>query len=242
MDGKARKTGERIPIGGTFNFRDLGGYPAAGGRTVKRGLVFRSDDLSTLTPEGLDALNRFGIRSIVDFRDVDEWEYAPDRRPASIANVHEFPVRVGNLIELLEFNGRDAGLLLRNANKSFARDFNAEYTAFFKVLADADAAPLLFHCSAGKDRAGFGAAMFLSSLGVDRETVIGDYLPSGGNIRPKYIAEIEGNPILAPLLYSSRDYLESAFEVIDREFGGIEPYLAGRLGVDLEKMRRIYLD
>lgn len=242
MNDQAGKPGERLPVEGTFNVRDLGGYPAANGRSVRRGRIFRSDDLSTLTEDGLEFLNRLGIRSIVDFRERDEREYAPDKRPASVDRVHEFPIRVGNLMELLELNGHDAGLLLRSANKSFARDFNAEYTAFFEVLADAESAPLLFHCSAGKDRAGFAAAMFLSSLGVDRETVIRDYLPSGDNIRPKYIAEVETNPILAPLMQSRREYLESAFEVIDDEFGGMEEYLTGYLGVDLEKMHRIYLD
>lgn len=237
-----RKTAERLPIGGTFNVRDMGGYSAAGGRTVRWNRVFRSDDLSTVTNDGLDYLARLEIRSIVDFRDIEEREYAPDRCPDCISGIYEFPIKVGNLMELLELNNYDAGLLLRNANKSLVRDFNAEYASFFEVLANGDSAPLLFHCSAGKDRAGFAAALFLSSLGVDRETVIQDYLPSGDNIRPKYQAEVEANPVLAPLMQSRREYLSSAFEVIDDEFGGVENYLAEVLGVDLERMRSLYLD
>ncbi len=237
-----RKTAERLPVGGTFNVRDMGGYSAADGRTVRWNRVFRSDDLSTLTDDGLDYLTRLEIRSIVDFRDLGEREYAPDRCPGSVSNIYEFPIKVGNLMELLEFNNHDVGLLLCNANKSLVRDFNAEYAFFFEVLADGDSAPLLFHCSAGKDRAGFAAALFLSSLGVDREIVIQDYLPSGDNIRPKYRAEVEANPILAPLMQSRREYLSSAFEVIDDEFGGVENYLSEALGVDLDRMRRLYLD
>lgn len=239
---ETKKPGALLPVEGACNVRDMGGYPAAGGKTVKWGRVFRSDDLSTLTQNDLELFDRLGIRTFVDFRDQVEREYAPDKHPAGACNVHEFPIRVGNLFELLELDENSAARMLYHANRSFVRDFNAEYTSFFKVLMDGASAPLLFHCSAGKDRAGFAAAMFLSSLGVDRETVIQDYMLSGDNIRRKYAREVEKNPILAPLILSKREYLEAAFEAIDAEFGGIEKYLTGRLGVDLDRMRALYLD
>ena len=113
MNDQAGKPGERLPVEGTFNVRDLGGYPAANGRSVRQGRIFRSDDLSKLTEDGLEFLNRLGIRSIVDFRERDEREYAPDKHPASVDRVHEFPIRVGNLMELLELNGHDGSAAQR---------------------------------------------------------------------------------------------------------------------------------
>ena len=82
--------------------------------------------------------------------------------------------------------------------------------------------------------------MFLSSLGVDRETVIRDYLPSGDNIRPKYIAEVETNPIHVPQMQSRREYLESAFGSLTTnsvEWKNIDRISRRRS----RKMHRIYL-
>ncbi len=237
-----KKPGTLLPVTGAYNVRDMGGYPAANGRTVKWGRVYRSGDLHKLTAADLELFNRLGIKTFVDFRDDAERNYAPDKHPACTQNVHEFPIRIGNLFDLLDIDENAAAVMLYHANKSFVRDFICEYSSFFKVLMDAESAPLLFHCSAGKDRAGFAAAMFLSSLGVDRETVIQDYILSEQNIRAKYAPEIEKYPMLAPLMESKRGYLESAFETIDNEFGGTEKYLTDTLGADLDKLRSLYLD
>ncbi len=120
------------------------------------------------------------------------------------------------------------------------RHCQPQYTEFFKILQGGNNAPLLSHCSAGKDRAGFAAALFLSSLGVDRETVIGDYMLSAQYLKGKYDKEIQAHPELEPLLTVKREYIEAALNTIDKEYGGMENYLTNNLGVDLGKMRELY--
>jgi protein-tyrosine phosphatase len=93
-------------------------------------------------------------------------------------------------------------------------------------------------CDAGKDRAGFAAAMFLSALGIDKETIIQDYLLSGIYVEEKYASYVN----LAPVFTVYREYIEAAFDTIDKEYGGIDSYLSNELGVDLELMRGIYVE
>jgi protein-tyrosine phosphatase len=82
--------------------------------------------------------------------------------------------------------------------------------------------------------------MFLSALGVDRETIIADYLLSDGYVREKYAELVSHAPGLAPLFQVHREYIAAAFEAIDQRYGGIESYLTHQLGVDMAKMKRLY--
>ena len=110
------------------------------------------------------------------------------------------------------------------------------YKEFFSILSEKENAPLLFHCSAGKDRTGIAAALLLSALGVDRETVTEDYMLSAEHITKKYEFITREHPELKPLTTVRKEYLETAFRVIDEEFGGIERYLIDNLEVDLDKL------
>jgi protein-tyrosine phosphatase len=121
-------------------------------------------------------------------------------------------------------------------------DFQSEYKAFFQLLMDEKNTPLLFHCSAGKDRTGFGAALFLASLGVDKETIIQDYLLSKKYIEEKYSGFVAKNPVLEPLMTVKREYIEAALDLIDKEYGGMGNYLSHYLEVDTLKMRKIYTE
>jgi protein-tyrosine phosphatase len=102
--------------------------------------------------------------------------------------------------------------------------------------------PLLFHCSAGKDRTGFASALFLASLGVDKETIIQDYLLSKKQVEEKYAGFVAENPVLEPLMTVKREYIEAALDLIDKEYGGMENYLTHYLQVDTLKMRKIYTE
>jgi Protein tyrosine/serine phosphatase len=102
--------------------------------------------------------------------------------------------------------------------------------------------PLLFHCSAGKDRAGFGAALFLASLGVDRKIIIDDYLLTNKYLKDKYSDIVAQMPVLKPLFEVRKEYILAAFEVIDNEYGGIDSYLTNQLGVNLKRMRELYTE
>ncbi len=231
-----------LPIEGAYNVRDLGGYTGAEGKTVKWRTVMRSGDLNKLTDADLEYLAAIPIVSYVDFRDSNEIKAAPDRRPATLRHDFLIPVGAGSIVELKDLRTGNTGDLLVWGNQMFVRDFQHEFTRFFRILSDPGNTPLLFHCSAGKDRTGYAAALFLSALGVDRETVIADYMLSAETLRDKYAADVAKYPELEPLMTVQRRYIEGAFEVIDKEYGGVEKYLTEYLGVDLALLRSLYLE
>jgi protein-tyrosine phosphatase len=158
-----------------FNFRDLGGYPTADGRSVRWGRLFRSDDLSRLADEDRAAFAALGIRTVVDLRRPNEVE-EDGRIPAfdgfsyrhvhlvhpkwpsqTFADTHERTAFVVERYhEMCDIAGGGLGEVLR-------------------LIADANAAPLVFHCIAGKDRTGVVAALTLSLLGVPDEVIADDY-------------------------------------------------------------------
>lgn len=235
----------RIATQGALNFRDLGGYEAAGGKTVKWGMVFRSDDLSELDLPDLDLVLSLGIRTVVDFRDRGEVVYSPDRLPSSITKRVNIPIEAGRLM-----SGFGEGRLTQKKTmgvmvsvyRALAHDFQSSFRQFFDLLADAANLPLLFHCTAGKDRTGFAAAMFLSALGVDRKTVFDDYILSNKYLLEKYVAGVDYDEVMQPLYTVDTQFLEAAFEIIDGRFGGVESYLRDRLGVDIDHFRATFTE
>ncbi len=231
-----------LPIEGAYNVRDLGGYKAANNKTVKWRKTIRSGDLHLLTDTDLAYFNEIPIRTYIDFRDTDEINLSPDRTPASLT-LHKFlPIGTGNIIDMKNITPEFAETALVEANKFFVKDNQETYKEFFQILMNEENTPLLFHCSAGKDRAGFGAALFLASLGVDRETIMTDYLMTNECLKEKYADIVAKMPALKPLFEVRKEYLLAAFEVIDNEYGGMESYLTNQLEVDLQRMRELYTE
>lgn len=101
--------------------------------------------------------------------------------------------------------------------------------------------PLVFHCTAGKDRTGFGAYLFLSALGVDEELIIKDYLASNYYLQGKYGGYIRQYPVLSPLFEVREDYLGTAINQIKDTYGTVEVYLDKVLNVDRKKLKELYL-
>jgi protein-tyrosine phosphatase len=235
--------GSLLPITGADNVRDMGGYRAADGKLVRWDQVIRAGELNKLESEDVAFFEALGIKTIVDFRDDGEKAEAPDAAIGTVVHTYYFPIEVGSLLDVRTLARasaeQNAGILVEG-NKFFATGTQDQYRAFFGLLQDEANLPLLFHCTAGKDRAGFAAALFLSSLGVDRETIIADYLLSGDYVKAKYAAYVSRMPGLAPIFETRREYITAAFETIDSQYGGIEKYLTNNLGVDLNKMKRIY--
>jgi protein-tyrosine phosphatase len=231
-----------LPIEGAYNVRDLGGYKTADGKHVKWNKVIRSGDLNHLTNKDLDYFAILGIVSYVDFRDIAEIRSAQDRRPVTLKNYHELNISPGNTSDLQDFANTDLSHYMVEINEMLVRDFQETYAEFFQILMNEENVPLLFHCTAGKDRTGFAAALFLSSLGVDRETVMYDYLLSAKYVKKKYAPIVERYPSLEPALTVKREYLQAAFDVIDHEFGGMDNYLVNHLRINLHKMRALYTE
>ena len=246
--GSANSKHSRIlPLEGGFNFRDLGGYESTCGKTVKWGKVFRSDEMGQLTPADLDYLNNIPILTVVDFRSKDEIEAAPDKVPASVVNTYELTINPGNhssigdISKLSEANGEE---FMKEINRAMVS--NPEiidiYKAFFAILQDEKQTSLIFHCTAGKDRTGLGAALFLVSLGVDEKIIFEDYLLSNQQLENKYKSITDRLPQLKSLFEVRPQYLQAAFDRIKEDHGSVEIFLRDVLDVDTELMKILYLE
>jgi protein-tyrosine phosphatase len=232
----------RLPMEGGYNFRDLGGYPAENGSFVKWGKVFRTDDMINLAQSDLDYLASIPLRTVVDFRSGHEAADGPDKVPSSTLNHAFLPVAPGNLSET-GVSKLDPSLHITNIYRSLCTDKEiiAQYRKFFALLQDEANLPLSFHCSAGKDRTGMAAALFLFSLGVNEKIIMRDYLLSNKCLGNKYAKLIEEQPYLKAMFIVEAGYLHAAFNQIKADHGSVEKYLSNTLDVDIAKMRSIYL-
>jgi len=167
-----------IDLEGACNTRDLGGFRTASGGTVKRGLIFRSDELSSLTGIGVMKLGELGVKTIIDFRSRSEVERVGENPLKGIGTL-ELSLDCGNLESVMDTVNETTGpKIMKLVNRSLVRENTEVFREFFSLLASRENLPLLFHCAAGKDRTGFAAAMFLSSLGVSRGDIMNDYMLS----------------------------------------------------------------
>lgn len=236
----------RLPMEGGFNFRDLGGYRTRDGRHVKWGKILRSDDLHNLTSADLDYLASIPVNTIVDFRSPAEISQAPDRLPSSDANRYELSITPGdmsNAVDYMNLSEDQVGQLMKDMNIMFVSDpqFVLKYKQFFALLQQESNAPLMFHCTAGKDRTGMGAALVLYALGVDDETIMEDYTLSNVYLRGKYDDIIDDYPNLKPLMTVDPAFLQAGIDRIRDDHGTVENFLSGTLGVNLERFREMYL-
>jgi Protein tyrosine/serine phosphatase len=239
---------ERIlPLEGGFNFRDLGGYKTVSGKTVKWGKVFRSEEMSSLTPSDLDYLNNIPLRTVVDFRSEEEIYESPDKIPASVTDCYELTINPGRHSSMT-----DISMLTTENGEGFMKEIYCSfvtekaiidrYKFFFLLLQKESKMPLLFHCTAGKDRTGMGAALFLASLGVDEETIFEDYILSNKQLEDKYKSIIERIPQLIALLEVRPQYLQAGFDQIKKDHTSIENYILNILGVNIDLMKELYLE
>ncbi|MFE2108739.1 tyrosine-protein phosphatase [Kitasatospora sp. NPDC059463] len=244
---------------GAVNARDLGGYRTAEGLVLRAGVALRSDGLSRLTDEDLGRLAGLGLRRIVDLRSPDEVREAGADRIADGMSVHQLPVFAADfdiyatLREALAdrdprkqralLGGGRADAMMTGLYRWFVTDRIARerFADVLRLLADPAGAPLLFHCSAGKDRTGWTAAVLLTALGVDRETVVTDYLLTNERSAVVVEAVLEGfrtrglmhePELLLPVFRAERHYLDAAFEEVEAGWPDFGAFWADGLGLD----------
>jgi protein-tyrosine phosphatase len=227
----------RIAFERVFNVRDLGGLPAAGGGTVRSGLVFRADGVNRLDGDDLEVAKELGLRTVVDLRTHGEVAHR-GRFPSEHVPVqwHHLPVleQMWSERELAATDGAVA--FLRDRYLDMLVEGGASIARTVELVADE--APLLFHCSAGKDRTGVVAAVVLGLLGVAREDIADDYHLSAAAM-DAFTAWIESELPEASDAMSKqpKEYLEAPAEAmlsflaeVDRIHGSVED-LVLQLGV-----------
>lgn len=249
--------GAGIEIDGAANLRDLGGWSTTGGGRVRHGLVYRSTDLSGLTDAGVATVAGLGLRTVFDLRSDVERAAKRDRLPDGVDDVHldvlaDMPgnpaAQMAELDKLLDEPGLLgqflAGIEVADTMAGAYRGMVAlpsalaSYRMMFASLAEACGSPMLFHCTTGKDRTGWGAAVLLELLGVAREDIFDEYLLTNTQILPltapmyaTYAANGGDPDELRPLLGVEAGYLEAAFDEMTATFGTVEGYFTDGLGL-----------
>ena len=247
---------ERIlKIRGGHNFRDMGGYRTADGRTVRWATLYRSGVMSKIDPFEIATLESLGIVSICDLRTTRERARQPTtwHESSSVEMLtRDYEMSAGVLKNLIAGGGGSAAAIAEHMHIIY-RDLLEEqaesYTVLFRRLADGKV-PLVFNCAAGKDRTGIAAALILSALGVSREDVMADYALTNAFIdglidlmrqNEDFSGWFSERPeSIYPLLRAEPLYLEGMFSELEERYGGLKPYLANILHVseaDVEAMR-----
>jgi protein-tyrosine phosphatase len=227
-------------------------YVAADDPTVRWGGLYRSDHLGKLSARDLRQLRKLDLAVLIDFRSAAEKAAAPNRLPSGHAiKVVELPLFDDDAsdamgaglrarIERGDLAGIDAAALLIEANQRLATEFTPAYRRFMAELLAARGAPVLFHCTAGKDRTGFAAAIVLRLLGVPQEVIVADYLRSkvyslAARRRDLLLLRLlkgrELTALVRTLLGVESAYLQAAFDAIDREYGSFAAYARDGLGL-----------
>ncbi len=242
---------------GASNFRDLGGYQTTDGRSVKWHRLFRSNALAWLTESDLATVSDIGIRLICDFRSDDEFNNLRTRLPASsppeILRLPIYPKAVHAMRKMVVEGDADLDKVIAGyvgVYRAYATEHGAEFSKFLHRLVDEENHAVLFHCSAGKDRTGFAAALILTALGVPLETVFADYLltnelwkplgfdPEGNSPFASIIEEMDEETRTA-YLGARPEYLQAALDAINETHGSFDNFFRDHLGVNDDMRARL---
>jgi protein-tyrosine phosphatase len=226
-----------LNLAGAANFRDLGGYPGSDGRRVRWRRLFRSNHLGSLTDADIDVLRGLGLKCAFDLRGAEE--RLPTMCRFDGIAVHSLPIEPVTLAVLRTrlATGKplppaETAEIMRESYRNYVRHHTHSFRALFAHLIE-DRAPLVIHCTAGKDRTGFACALVLRALGVAHDVVIEDYLltnqfwkmsETGGS------AELP-DEVRAVITKVDESFLTAALDTIQSDHGGLDAYLTEKLGL-----------
>lgn len=260
--------GQSLGIVSIPNLRDMGGYETANGSTITRGLVYRSNQLFGISLDDMILLANLNLKNDYDLRTIMERETKPDELPVGVNNVwldvlaDDSTSATANIIGLLqdplqaniELGNGQVEEMFMDAYRQFINLPSAQvaFSELFLSLGDENKLPALFHCTTGKDRAGWAAAALLTIIGVPEEMVMEDYLRSNEYILPMYEAYVQqfvdagGYRSIAEAIFGVKEeYLNAAFDEMNTEYGSMENYFSVGLGISVEQqtaLRNLYLN
>lgn len=248
----------KLPFDGAHNFRDLGGYQTRDGRTLRWGVLYRSDKLAGLSAADEQYIERLEIRRVVDFRSEAERAEAPNRfAPDTSVSVFNKPIAIAataiddmrGFVTSPDTRTDDVRALMIAANREMIENHTPAYREFMQELLHGSSYPTVFHCTAGKDRTGLAAALVLSALNVPRETILEDYLATNTYTQEQmanWLRWIKVGSLFRAneeaaraLLGVDADYINAAFEAIDETYGSMDNYLQTALGIGPKERQQL---
>jgi len=229
------------------NFRDLGGYKTSNGKHTKWGKIFRSDNLSRLTDRDQIKLKNMNIKLVCDFRTGAEIKKSPNKFPgdAPVRYLH-MPIIHGEFDNTTLFNRIKKGdigwISIDFMIKGYIQSLE-EYADTFghviKMLTKPRNIPMVFHCTAGKDRTGTFAALLLMALDVPEKTVIEDHGLSNILIAKvldkmnEYLKSYGIDPqLVSPYLTAPKECIVSMIHHINTHYGSVHNYLTKKAGLN----------
>ena len=247
-------SGRLVAIDGAHNFRDIGGYRNRDGKMTAWGRVFRSGTLADIAPDGLSIMQSLGLATVCDLRSTGEREAAPSRFPENhgynvLARDHlESSVNLKTMLVESGLTAPEAREIVAEFYRKLPEEQGDSYRVLFKALAQGEW-PLLFHCAAGKDRTGVAAALLLDVLGIDRQTVIEDYVLTDlfrDDAWRIFRSKRSDHPFLgldddvfAQMLRADPYYLIAMFGALEKQYGSASGYVIDYLGLSAEQLGAI---
>jgi len=269
-----------LPMSVTANFRDYGGQLTVDGRQVRWGKLFRTGHMGEMSDADKQALQQLNIQAICDFRRAEEMKRQPSQLPEGLVPT-AISISPGSATDLFSaLNNEyvnddhiDEGIIddfMRDINRDLVISHQASYRKMFDTLIAHANSGSIIHCSAGKDRTGFGGLLMLAALGVESECIMKDYLRTNEYVdianeverwAVSYYAESDNadsdaeeykgkvkspfnRKAIAIILRVKASYLQAAMDTIDSRYGGVDRYLREEIGLtegELDLLRGCYL-
>lgn len=260
----------RLEFEKLLNTRDLGGMTGADGRKIRSGKLFRSGHLAAASSGDLEKLAGM-IGLSIDFRTDQECSEKPEPQMKGVkytripileeqdAGVTRDQASFKEVLRKMVYDANIARTHMIGTYRDFITKPHcvSQYERFARLLLDEQPKGILWHCTAGKDRAGFGTVIVEELLGVSRQDIRDDYIYTNTCLEPdiRFLTEkVCSQPgvnretaaeAVAYIFSAQMDYLDSAYEIIGQEYGSFENYI--RLGLHIsheeqEKIREMYLE
>lgn len=242
-------------VEGAFNLRDLASLARDAGYPVKPGMIWRSGFLTNVSQNGYDEFERLGVKTVIDLREPEEIAAMPSAWREGVNEIalrNIYPGKFDNSILMTwgtDLTLEEARRRRFETYKKMPAEFVQVVGHVFNLLAEPGTYPMLLHCMGGKDRTGFLGSLILSHLGVDKDTIVSEYMANADKTsapEPRAIEKLAelyqmkdtGEESRQAMLETLPDHLLASLKVIDDEYGGLWGYLKDAAGVSESGLRQ----
>ncbi len=245
-----------ISIESVSNFRDV-----SIGSKMKKNLLFRCAKLSTLNEQDISVLENLNPHAIIDFRDPKEIKKAPDNLSPALLNKYiNLPISASTLNRMVEQKKIDGDIvksyekIMEDSYRMYINNHKDVWIKFFEILLQSNSRPIIFHCSAGKDRTGIASFMIQSIFKNPIDTIFENYLISNdlltikaATAEQKTNSSKQDNQVTKTMLNTlgkvQTSYLNAAINEIEKKYISLENYFISQLGLkhnDIQKIQQIF--